>query len=598
MIVFYAPTKIDLIFIKIFSILGLSVHIYDRNNIVPKNLYLQTKKIHKIDLESEDKTATINLINYAPKASIDKYLSLLNMNQTYSRFKNRFGAVKNLEKKLKLLIISSLDYHNSGYVYAYFIRTRTKTSRRLTIINCDVLSFVRQEYKVFDELIVHYPFPFGQVLLLFFGRMKSYINNYSLDVEKEMGPVRQKKKGLSDPANDVAIFYHRSDKFEGLYKKHQYFSNDKDSALHIDNILRCVIYPDKNTPQNLLPLSVKISIFDLIDIFKIRNLLSLIQFTNEQKRSHIILLYRYLEYRAWIRKLKDSTIKTVIIDYDFLFPKALSLALEDLGIKTLALQERPNGSLYYLNYGTICDFYVYSGKLWRMYGIKNDSILAENSYCASSWRNIFFNENLRKLEVMRFDKTFSGGSETKIIVCLGYFLDGTVPATGFAAVSQFLEYVDAVADRFINCSVVIRMKSLSSELKRMITLRYRTVGNVFLSIDYETNAVSYSLCNNADVIVSVQSSLADEALAHGKKVILLDNLFSINRNLSNVYPSAFNFLIAMTPADLIYLIKKVFDGDKAMAEKYLNLRADLVCGNVFEKQSDIPDFIEGILIGR
>ena len=206
---------------------------------------------------------------------------------------------------------------------------------------------------------------------------------------------------LESPDNNVAIFFHRSDNYGKLYKKDHYFSRFKSSLLHRDNVIQCAVYPDKNTPSYLVPLRAPINKMDLLSIFNVMDLKLFLRASASEKRALFILFYLYLKYKAWLKVFDNSTLKNVIIDYDYLFPKSLSLALEHLRIKTFAFQDRPALSMYHMNCGVICDTYAYSGKLWHSYG-KNKSILCKESLNLGSWKNIFFLTNLLKFKICNF----------------------------------------------------------------------------------------------------------------------------------------------------------------------------------------------------
>lgn len=593
MLVFYAPTKLDFLFICILSLVGLSVHIVDKNNVTKNFLFFGAKRIHKINLDSDDTFGRVNILSYASKASIKKYLSCLSLEKFYPRISRYYNTIDMLDQKLNLSLVSSLRYQKSGIVYAYYLSKCIDKSTRLIVINCDISSFITHEYKIFDQRNVHIALPIGQFISLLYRYSKSIMSR-SIAKKNNIKAPAVNSKLLERPGNDVAVLFHRSDSYGRLYKKRHYFSSDEASSLHWDNVLKCAIYPDGNTPSYLLPLKVRPHLKDLGSFFSFIDLGFFFRSTVPMKRAQIILFLRFLEYQAWQRCFKNSTVKKVIIDYDFLFPKSLSLALDHLGIKTLALQERPNGSLYYLTYGSICDFYFYAGELWRHYGKRNESIINRKSLNFGPWRNHFFSGNLLKIEDMQFHKEISTKRIDKKIVFVGHFLGEEVPATSLRAMNHFLEYVDVIAQEFSDCSIFIRMKELSEDLYQFMMLRYSSISNVYISTDYDTNALSYAICRDADVIVSVPNSLANEALAFGKFVILIDNLSAVNRMVSNVYPPDYNFLTAHSTLGAKNLIDKVFSSDDDLLAKYKNLKKVLSADHMFKDQSDIPRAIESV----
>ena len=157
------------------------------------------------------------------------------------------------------------------------------------------------------------------------------------------------------------------------------------------------------------------------------------------KRALFILFYLYLKYKAWLKVFDNSTLKNVIIDYDYLFPKSLFLALEHLRIKTFAFQDRPALSMYHMNCGVICDTYAYSGKLWHSYGKKQIYTL-QRVFELGLWKIVFFLTNPIKIQNMQFHRDVVTGYTRKKIVFLGYFLSSHDPITDALANKQFFEY--------------------------------------------------------------------------------------------------------------------------------------------------------------
>lgn len=596
MLIFYAPTKVDYFFLRIFVVFGLSVHVFDKNKVLSKNQNGGLNKIYRVDLQSEDKIGLSKFINYRDKNRIKEYLSSLKLDEIYSQISKRFQGIDFLEQKLNLSLISTLEFYVAGLVYAYYVSKRKRKSERLIIINCDFKSFIIHDYSVFDKNCFHIVLPLGQSLLALYGLVSSILHRVvRRQHNAKVGNPKIHKD--ADLGHDVAIFFHQSDRYGTLYRKSHYFSQRSDSLLNWDTVDKYALFPNKDTPRYLVPLQVRISRVELLKFFNFVNPLVFLRSSISSKRAQIILFYRYLEYRGWLKALGKPKFKNVIIDYDILFPKPLSLALERLDVKTFALQERPSLSMYHMTNGVICDVYLYSGELWRLCGEKNKSIICRNVLSCSSWRNIFFYSSALKIEDMEFHVQPVISSLKKKIVFFGYFFEPDSLATNAAANKQLLKYVSDVAESYPDCSVFLRMKTLDEGFYQDMLEQFANTPNVFISTQYDIDGLSYILCRDADVVVSVQTSLAEEALAFGKHVILIDNLYAINGMCSNIYPSSFDFLIARRSKDMINLIGKVFSSDHQLFLRYRNLKKLLSGRCVFKKKSDISNTIEGLIKG-
>lgn len=593
MLVFYAPTKVDFLIVRCLAVLGLSVHIFDQNKVAEKKFFSGTGNIFEIEFLVKDKIGLMKLIDFLPRENINRYLSSLCLDKIYPRISKFYKCIDMLDQKLNLSLVSSFEYHSAGLIYAYYLNNRTSKSQRLYIINCDVKSFITQEYQIFDKRCVHVMLPIGQSISTFYRFTKSSITRILVDKADIENDIKERSI-LERPGNNVAVFFHKSDSYGLLYKKHHYFSGKRSSLLHWDNVVRCAIFPDKNTPSHLTPLRAQVDKVDLIKFFSVIDPMVFLRSSIPEKRAQIILFHRYLEYRAWVKVFNAATLKNVIIDYDCLFPKSLSLALEHLGIKTFALQERPTTSMYHMTLGVICDVYAYSGELWRSYGNKNKSIICKKSVNFSSWRNTFFLANSVKIQDMKFHREVKNGGTRKKIVFLGYFLSSHSPITSFLANKQFFEYVNIVAREFADSSVFIRMKDLDKELYQNMLTEFSNTANVYISTNYDADGVSYALCRDADAIVSVQTSLAEEALAFGKSVILIDDMFTVNKICTDIYPPDFNFLIARSSVDVVSLIRKIFSLDQELLASYGGLKKSLSANYMLKRQADIPRAIESM----
>ena len=129
-------------------------------------------------------------------------------------------------------------------------------------------------------------------------------------------------------------------------------------------------------------------------------------------------------------------------------------------------------------------------------------------------------------------------------------------------------------------------------------VEFSNTANIFISTDYDSAGESYALCRDADAIVAVQTSLAEDALAFGKRVILLDNLYTVNKICTDIYPSDFNFLIASSSAEVVSLIRRIFSSDHKLLASYASLKKSLSTDKIFKSKADIPRAIERLFIGE
>jgi hypothetical protein len=154
-----------------------------------------------------------------------------------------------------------------------------------------------------------------------------------------------------------------------------------------------------------------------------------------------------------------------------------------------------------------------------------------------------------------------------------------MPDTNIEAFNDFIDNVLIVAKEFNNAAIIIRMKSLEDKDIKYIMRRLNGFHNIFLSVDYKNSYISYSLSKEADLIISVPTSLAEESIVYGKKVIFINNLYPIDDISINTYSEDFHFCIARDFNNTIDLIHKCLGNDYDLSCKYNDLK-DKLLGNL------------------
>jgi hypothetical protein len=316
----------------------------------------------------------------------------------------------------------------------------------------------------------------------------------------------------------------------------------------------------------------------------------------------LILAQVFMGYLGWRRSLLDyQNLKNVIVDYDILFPKSLALALESCGIRTIAIQERGSSS-FDAPYGIVVDTFLFAGGLFTQYGERNKSISVRQSVDFGQWRTSLFYlgglPDYRDLSYVKIGEKDLTDFDY-IICCLGLFTDlvnlSSSPILSPSASLNFYSKVRSLAQKFPNSAVIIRLKVFSEFDKNNILKFFAGSENVFLSDDYSKMNVSYSLCQTANVVVSLFTSLAEECLAVGKKTILIDDTHNFIEICKDIYPEDFYFAIAQGSDELVSLVSKCLDNDPALLLKYELLKKKL--SGTFDMHSEniIPDTLEKYL---
>jgi hypothetical protein len=107
---------------------------------------------------------------------------------------------------------------------------------------------------------------------------------------------------------------------------------------------------------------------------------------------------------------------------------------------------------------------------------------------------------------------------------------------------------------------------------------------------------SYALCKRADVIVSVQTSLADECLAAGKKVVILDSTHNFKSICTDIYPKEFHFAFASDSQHMLDLVSRCLNSDADLTARYDSLKGQLTGDFDLRTPEIIPDTLEQFLL--
>ena len=519
-----------------------------------------------------------------------------------------FANISNLILKLRISLLTKFNYHDLGIVALY--ANGDVSFRTVCFVHHSVLSYIKRGSGVKGaDGFIHILIPSDDLIAFFRIIRGVFVRVFSFHQRKKKHEDLIVSPRYSHPIQETAVFFHHSISYGKLFKKLHYFSTDPNSRLHPTRVSRFVLGRteafDSPNSEDDVPL------IDLVRTNTWRDLFTTLSFTCSRAlyvRSFselsgtIILSEIFFGYLGWRRSLlKCRKLKNVIVDYDILFPKSLALALESYGIRTIAMQERGSSS-FDTPYGTIVDTFLFAGGLFTTYGERNRSNSFRKSVDFGQWRtSLFFSKNLPNYKELSFVK-FSEKSINhfnSVICCLGLFTDlenlSSSPILSPSASLNFYSKVRSLAKKFPNSAVVLRLKIMSEYDKNNILKFFVSSENVFLCDDYSKMNVSYSLCQKANVIVSLFTSLAEESLAVGKKVVLIDDTHNLNNICKDIYPQDFHFAIAGGLDELISLVSKCLDDNLDLSLRYEFLKNKISGAIDFQSKNAIPTTLEKFL---
>lgn len=601
--------------INIFSIIpaciiGLFTNVYYLSSpkIFLSNFFLK-KLTHFFNLRllssyKKRKFGSIRDYDYGFESTIHNHANNTLPTKLTNNLGGYFKNIAQLEKKLRLAVVSLTKYHDLGEV-AFFLKGEV-AYENIYFIHTSILSYILRSNGVrnadkFNHLLIP-----SEELQKILNKIKTLLTKLFFIFKKNSAADYKEIKNSSKKT--TAILFDQVINSTNLFTKQHYFSDNPKSKLNPKKVLCLILNRQKIAQQEAL--DNKLILIDIYKIYKLGNFLSIFSlFCSEIK--HIkstkelpglfLLLKFYLSYLGWKNFLiKYPDIKNIIYDYDITLDKLLSLAIESLNIKSLALQERGSSS-FGSAYGVISDTFFYSGRLYMEYGNKNKSFICKEEIAFGQWRTaLFYSKHLPNFYSLNFknlsDKTIHDFDS--VICCLGLFISEENSFSLYgnpAAIENFLLQIKEAALTFINHAFILRMKILGNNDRLFIINYFSGVNNFFICDDYSRFNISYTLCKKADIILSLQTSLAEESIAVGKKVIMLNSTYNCKSICKEIYPDDFHFLISDDSRSTIDLISRCIHNDPNLNRKYQDLKIKLGGNFDLSVKNIIPDTFENYL---
>ena len=550
-------------------------------NILPLPLEFEKNILPKRDFSLKrhdpDEFTYKNNLKLVPDNILEKYCSF-------------FSLKKQSKKKLRLLIQEfvatkplhiafilwqwALLYPSKKIIYISFnfkcfYIPDTEHKIRKIIIPLDILDYFIKILNI--KKIFYLPFKFFKN-----NNFEKNSNEHNFNNIKNKSIAFVTHKGISyNPSGNV------------LYEKSLYYSEDVNSSFNKYNILH-LDYSNFPSPEKQIHWvclqKVKISnikvlfstlIVCLKSIYLIRNWSTFLGwFLCMQKYN------TYIKYHESIKKFQN--LKLAIIDYDFMCPKTLILALEKNNIKTIATQERFI-TVFYNSVGSVIvdTYYVASNyvanyiKDSKYHDVKN---LVPVGQYRSDYISLYKNENIPK-EILDAKK-----NNKKIIIGLGYhtsdnwFESNIDPLTNWTSHIDFLENMINLSKQLNNIFIVLRYKNLdwikNEHFKDILEKLYNS-SNILISENF-TPFYAYRLCAHADLIIAKHTSIADECLSKGVPVLFYEYTHNMSKIISDTFDYSKSNLLCYNYDDLFSKSKsllmekssKLIDEVKAVNNKF------------------------------
>lgn len=552
--------------------------------------YIESSKIKNLEFIKFDHLKySYNNFDFPDKGYCINFAKKYFAKKTLENYQNYFPKISFFaEKIIASFCEAGANYYHQNVALSIFLRN--KPNQKIIIINSNLNEYTFRNFGLFNRKnVIH--ICLIKMPSLSYKKFRNFVN-----LKKSAQLITKNK---SNKKKQVGIIFHeKRNKF--FTKKHFEISSNKNSILSKYN-LRKYLINNSCEKQNISNLTMKKSgkiiyksfwksLFEIGKIKSVKNLLGLYFLTKKS-----------IEIQSWEKSLKEINLKKIIYDFDVLVPKAFALASQSVGIKSYAMQERPMLSFNHGLYGVIVDIYLFAGKVYKKYGEKNLGIFFKKGINFGMWRtSIFYERNINKIfKTFCLKKKIYINEFNKIVVFFGFWHGSSVNQTPLInpfSSKQFYDAIELVASQSAKNLIIVRMKNLNPGDKKIIGDRFKNYRNVFLCDDYKTQNISYSLAKAADLILSVQTSLVEESLVFGKKVLVFD-YFSHSQNLCRkILPKEFHFILLRSLQELAKKIKIFLNDNKKVSKQFLRLQNRISGGVAFGDSRSLNRILENILI--
>ena len=272
-----------------------------------KILPLQYKRLSKSNYKLPD-------YNLGENDYINQFVSNYLPSSFGNLFINEFKNIKNFKDKIDISFISSLSFEEVKTIYTLY-KVNNKDNK-LKLIHTNFHTYACQTNGVDNNQdIYHYYLPiddFIELIILIIIKVK-LLFKYFLKLSRYEAPKNIVKKDIS---NRVGILVHESLSYGNLYKKLHFFSERKDSPLHLSNVIlfnrnfKAAVKENESEKYSHLKISINLkSLLKIIILFT-----SKIIFVRSIRELYglLFVLSFYLRYKSWINTFKKYQIKNLI----------------------------------------------------------------------------------------------------------------------------------------------------------------------------------------------------------------------------------------------------------------------------------------------
>ena len=500
---------------------------------------------------------------------VEKYFVNNNLNSFIDFFSKKIQLDCNGKKKLEYLFKNQLFKNNIDQDFAaYKLILDLSKENNVHYYPSNLNTYLLLK----NELIFN-----TSRLLFIFISISSYFNflkslNFSLPKFKY---TLKKRVHSKDPK--IGFVPHKNFTYGSFYKKNYIFDKNPKSIFYKTNILNIFDAPlDHKSSRyvrlnNLNTYFINYSLKDFIKIFFSNFKFIRSIFTKFSKNIFLALFISEICIRILVSNKivkRDLNINKVIIHYDVLVSPFFLISCHINSIKTFAIQERPLQYIYFKYY--FFDYYFTIGSFFN-------ALLEKNSFLANNYIDYGFSRSLYgKFLINKYQhlnlSVFKNKSKNFLFLGSINSNDYNIgPNAEYGSSKKsnlrFFNSIYEISKFYNDVSIHIKFKDhsiFSDPFFNQIISDIKSLNNTFLYTS-SNSMNSYLLCYHSDLIICKYSSLVDQMLSIGKKVLIDD---------SENYISNFNYYLSKEPItitssdDLLSTIKNISKIDYSKYESF------------------------------
>lgn len=531
------------------------------------NFFINILKIKQSNFLNNDVSAYTKSFDVKFNHLEDYFSNNINCKFLFELLSQKFKLDELGKKKFEVLIKNQLYKNNIDKDYASILLIENISKNR-------ILKYYPSHLSTY-LLLKHQKTYQVSKLLIIINNIKNLFNILKkIKIKFTVNKIKNYNLPL-DSKCEIGFVPHKNFTYQNSFKKNYIFDTDIDSPFHKSNILNIFFHNLDNKTLRYININklnfkiLKLSKKNILINF-IKNLMFCIKILFVSRKDLILsfffinIFYKILISSDQVKK--NLNIKKIIFHYDVLVSPFFNLALHINSITTFAIQERTMQYLYFKFY--FFDHYFVVNKDFT-------DKLSKSGYLIGNYINNGFprcNYGSYLIDKREYTNKFNLYDNNYLFIGLTCFDDERIAsyADGGTSINsnlKFLNLIDEVSDKYISTGIHITYKNyafLKTSNFQNIYFKLKAKDNIFF---YEDNKSlnAYILCHYSDLIISKYSSIVDEMLSIGKKVLIYD---------SENYVSNFNYYLSNEPICINSknsILEKIGNFEKIDFQKYENL---------------------------